>query len=217
MQAVQHRLTHQRVIGNANFAFQILRASDLIRKNRGKNILGAHPLNVGRHFAAAHETQYSQRPRQIPTPAHREHRRSQQGLAQNFFYGGGSQICKNQIERKRMLFRERQHDAVIGSCGLQLKIERPAEAFAQRESPSAIDARAKRRVNHQLHAARFVKKSLRDDGLLRGHYAQNRAPCLNICDGLFRAQAVQSAFVVEQFERRFSAFRDFFAQCGDGR
>ncbi len=59
-----------------------------------------------------------------------------------------------------MARRQRQHDRILGRRGLQLEIERAAEALAQREAPGAVDAAAERRMDDQLHAAGFVEEAL---------------------------------------------------------
>ena len=74
-----------------------------------------------------------------------------------------------------MRLTERQHDRVFGGRRLQLEIERPAEALAQREPEGAVDARPERRVQHQLHAAALVEEALDHERLLRGERAE-RAP-----------------------------------------
>ena len=71
---------------------------------------------------------------------------------------------------------ERDDDAVVGGGGLQLEVERAAEALAQRQAPGAIDARAERRVQDQLHAAGFVEEALGDHGCVRWHGAQRGLP-----------------------------------------
>ncbi len=76
----------------------------------------------------------------------------------------GAQKFEDHFQRKRVLLAQRDDDAVIGGGGLQFEIERAAEALAQRQSPGAVDARAERRVDHELHAAAFVEEAL-------GHHA----------------------------------------------
>ena len=65
-----------------------------------------------------------------------------------------------------MLLRKRDIDAVVRGSGLQFEIEGTAESFAQRQSPSPVNARSERGMNHQLHSARFIEESLGHDGLL---------------------------------------------------
>ena len=63
------------------------------------------------------------------------------------------EISEHIGERKRMLIAERQQQSLLGRRRLQLEVELAAEALAQRERPCAIDAAAKRRMQHELHAA----------------------------------------------------------------
>ena len=56
------------------------------------------------------------------------------------------EIAKDVSERKRMLRAQREKYCVFGGRRLQLEVELPAEAFAQRQSPGAVDAAAERRV-----------------------------------------------------------------------
>ena len=75
-----------------------------------------------------------------------------------------------------MLRAERQQQRVFGRRRLQLEVELTAEALAQRERPRLVDAAAERRVQHQLHAARFVEEALEHERLLRRDDAERRAP-----------------------------------------
>ena len=68
-------------------------------------------------------------------------------------------------ERKTVTARQRQHNRILSSRGLQLEIELPAKPLAQRETPRTVDAAAERRMHDQLHAAGFVEKSLQNDGV----------------------------------------------------
>src|SRR5439155_15654758 len=66
------------------------------------------------------------------------------------------------LQRERMRRAERQEDALLRRRRLQLEIEPLAKLLAQSEAPGAVDAAAERRVQHQLHAARFVEEALED-------------------------------------------------------
>ena len=151
--------------GISDLAGQIFGAGDLIRENGSQQIVGAHALDGRRNLAAAAEAQDRQRARGIPAPARGEHRRIQQGLRQHVFDGLRLQELEDQFERKGVLLGERDVDAVVGGGGLQLEIERTAEALAQRETPGPIDARAERGVQDELHAAGFIEESFGDHGV----------------------------------------------------
>ena len=72
-----------------------------------------------------------------------------------------------------MLLDQRDDDAVIGGGRLQLSVEADAEALSKRQAPGAVDTRTPGRVNHQLHAAAFVKKPLGNNRLLPRHCSKH--------------------------------------------
>ena len=77
------------------------------------------------------------------------------------------------VEREAVGLAERQHDRILGGRCLQLEVERAAKTFAQHQSEGAVDARAKRRVNHQVHIAGFVEEALEHQPLLRGQQPEH--------------------------------------------
>ena len=89
---------------------------------------------------------------------------------------------------------DRKHDAVVVGAGLQLEIERAAEALPQRQAPGPVDARAERRVNHQLHAARLVEEPLEHDLPLRRHEADRGALRGHVVRRLLRRPLVDAEF-----------------------
>src|SRR5437667_6474151 len=91
---------------------------------------------------------------------------------------------KNVSERKTVLLGQRNVQAVVGGRGLELKIETAAETLAQGQSPGFVDARAKRGVDDQLHAAAFVEETLGNDGALGGNIAQHGAAFEDVLNGL---------------------------------
>src|SRR5258707_15791518 len=91
----------------------------------------------------------------------------------------------------------RQQRGVFGRGRLQLEVELPAEALPQRERPSFVDGAADRRVQHELHAARFVEEALEDEGVLRRNHAERGAPLEQIARGLFRAAWAKTRFLLE--------------------
>ena len=115
----------------------------------------------------------------------REHGRGQQRLRQHVLHGFRAQEFEDDLERKGVLLAQRDHDAVVGGGGLQLEVEGAAEALAQRQSPGAVDARAERRVDDELHAAGFVEEALGDDACVGGQRAERGAARLHVLDGLF--------------------------------
>ena len=67
-----------------------------------------------------------------------------------------------------MLCAERDHDGIVGSSSLQLKVEAAAETLTQSESPRAIDAIAEGGMQDELHPAGLIEESLHHERLLRG-------------------------------------------------
>ena len=65
-----------------------------------------------------------------------------------------------------MLRTERNHDCVISRCCLELEIKRTAKAFSKCQTPGAIDSAAERRMQNQLHAARFIEEAFQHQRLL---------------------------------------------------
>src|SRR3989454_11228943 len=87
------------------------------------------------------------------------------------------QVAEHLLQRERMRRAERQNDALLRRRRLQLEIEALAELLAQSEAPGAVDAAAERRVQHELHAARFVEEAL-EHQRLRGRNGAERALAL---------------------------------------
>src|SRR5262249_15668497 len=97
-------------------------------------------------------------------------------------------------EREAVLLSQRDVQAVIGGAGLKLKIEGDAEALAQCQPPRLIDARAKRRMNNELHAAAFVEETLGNDGFRGRASARHCSARHNIFEEVLGAGYIQSAF-----------------------
>src|SRR3954465_12131622 len=70
------------------------------------------------------------------------------------------QVAEHFFQREGVLAAERQDDALLGRRRLKLEIEALAEFLPERESPSAVDAAAERRGQHELHAAGLVEEAL---------------------------------------------------------
>src|SRR5262245_6823323 len=96
-----------------------------------------------------------------------------------------------------MLLHQRNNDAVIGDGSLQLAIEIDAEAFPERQPPSAVDAVPPRRVNNQLHSTRFVEEAFCNDLGLSGNTSQNRSGFFNIVHNLFSDAVRNTSFFCE--------------------
>ena len=100
-----------------------------------------------------------------------------------------------------MLFRQGDIQAVVGGAGLQLKIERDAEPFAQRQSPGFVDASAKGSMDDKLHAAAFIEEAFRNDALHGRHSTQHGASGNDVFDGLLRPGIIKAAFLFQPFHR----------------
>ena len=84
-----------------------------------------------------------------------------------------------------MLRAEREQQRVLGGRGLQLEIELPAEALAEREAPGLVHPAAERRVEDELHPARLVEEAFEDQRVLRRQDAQHPAALGQIGHRLF--------------------------------
>ncbi|MBV6412664.1 MAG: hypothetical protein OMOMHJEC_00447 [Xanthomonadales bacterium] len=167
LEAVAQGLRDQRVVRDLALADDVLEAGDLVREHRRQQVLGAHALQRRWHLAAAGEARQRQRGGRVPAPAHAEHRRVQQRLHQHLRHRVRMQVAGDVGERETVAGRQRQHDRIVGRGRLQLEVEAPAEALAQRQAPGAVEARAEGRVDDQLGAAGLVEETLHDEVLLR--------------------------------------------------
>ncbi len=207
VQAVADRLVHQRVIRDPNLTREVLRARRLIRKDRGQQVVRAHALNRCRDLAAAGESKHRQRARTVPAPAGREHRRREHRLRQDPFHRRKRQEAEHGIQGKAVLLGQRDDDAIVGGGRLELEVEGPAEALAQGQAPGTVDPRAKRGVEHELHAPGLVEEAFRDDGGHGGDGAESRRAGAHVSGGLLGAGAVQPALAGEEVEGDFGALR----------
>ena len=85
------------------------------------------------------------------------------------------EIVRDVAELEAVRRRQRQHDIVFRCGGLQLEVELAAEPLAQGEAPGAVDAAAERRMDDELHAARFVEEAFEHDAVLRRQQAERAA------------------------------------------
>src|SRR5258708_29551830 len=182
------------MIGERNFAFEILGTGERLGENGCEQVISTHALNVGRHLFSATKTEKSKRAPSVPAPARGEERRRHHGLLENVLHGIGVQEVEDVSEREAVLLAERNIQAIVGRSRLQLEIEGAAETLAKRQSPSFVDASAEGSMDDQLHATAFVEEALGDYGSLRGNCAEDRAPRGGIFDDLFGARLVQPAF-----------------------
>ena len=178
VQAIEHGLRDERMIGQRHFRRPVLEASGLEREHRRQKIVGLKSLERRRCFFSAAETQHGESACHVPAPAHAEHRRGQQRLNQHLFGVIGAQQREHLFEGKTMCWGPRERLMPLSSAlACNSKIERPAKTFAKRQSPRAVDAHAEGRVNHKLHAARFVEETFEQNFILRRHHADRAAFC----------------------------------------
>ena len=170
------------MIGYLDLSGQILGAGDLIREHRRQQVFGIHARDLRRDFLAAAKTRQRKRNAGVPAPAYLEHRRRAQCLHEQLTYRIRVQIPRGLRQLETMRMSQRQHNVILGRGRLKFEIECTAEPLAQGQSPRAIYAAAKWGMNHQLHAAGFIEKTLEDDGIERGQAAERgaaRAEVLN--------------------------------------
>src|SRR5262249_31328073 len=153
IQAVRNDLIDQRVLGYLAVTTEVFGASQLIGKNAADQIFGGHARQLRWHFFAAAKTRDRQRHAGNPAPTRNEHWGIEQRLDQHVLDGGGVEVAHHLSQFEAMRRGQRKDDAVLSRRRLQLEIEFAAEAFAQRQTPGAIDAAAVGGMDHQLHAA----------------------------------------------------------------
>src|SRR5205823_9966230 len=141
----------------------VLGARYLFREKSREQIFGVHALQLRRNLLAAATSQHCQRTGGVPAPADIPHRRIKQSLTQQLPHAFRVQVVENLIERKTVCWAKREDDCVFGGGGLQFEVELAAKAFAQRESPAAIQAAAKGRVQHELHTAAIIEESFQHE------------------------------------------------------
>src|SRR5262249_40580449 len=112
------------------------------------------------------------------------------------------EIARDILQIEAVRRGERENEAVLGCCRLQLEVELPAEALAQRKPPRAIDPTAPRRVHAELHAARFVEEALEDDGGRRRQTAECSASRREIRHELQRSRFRYADLICEPAECR---------------
>ena len=98
VQAVGDRLVGQGVVGNLPLADQILRASDLVWKYGGDQVLGLHAEELRGRLFPASESWQRKRDSGNPAPTRGEHRRVEHRLNQHLSNALGMKIPRDLIE-----------------------------------------------------------------------------------------------------------------------
>ena len=191
------------MIGNLDVTGDIFLTRGHIGEYRGQQVVRTHALNLRRHFLSTLKTQKRERAVSVPTPARAEDRRSQGGLLEDRLNGFGIQEMKNVSERKTVLLRQRNVQAIVGGRSLELKIEAAAETLAQGQSPGLVDAGAERSVDDQLHAAAFIEETLGNDGALGKNITQHGAAFEDVLNGLLDGGLLEAGFLLKPRYRLF--------------
>ena len=187
VEAVVHRLLHERVVGNLDRAAQVLLAGDLIRKRGRKKIVRLHPLQREGHFPSAAAPQDRERAGRVPAPARRKHRRGQEGLRQDLLDSPGADKPGDRLQGDRLGVPQRQDDRVVGRRGLELHVERLAHALAEREAEAAVDPCSVGAVEDDLEPSRLVEEPLHEQVLACGDDTDGVPLRPHVADDLVRA------------------------------
>ena len=171
-EAVADGLGDERVIGDLAIARDVLETCRRVGEDRRQQVGGEHPLQLRRELLPAAAAWNRERQRGVPAPPRLEHRRVEKRLHEHVARRLGVQIAEDVGERERVLRPEREHQRVFRRGGLQLEVELTAEALPQREPPCPVHTAAEGRVQHELHAARFVEEPLEDERPLRRNHAE---------------------------------------------
>ena len=183
-QRIGDGLLHQRMVGDGARPREVLGARDLVREHRGDQVLGLHALDVRRDLGAAPEPRDGQRDVGVPPPAHVEHRGVEQRLGEDVAHRLRREVAGDLVEREAVGFAEREHDRVLGRRRLELEVELPAEALAQRQTPGPVEAAAEPGVDDELHSAALVEEPLEHHRVAVGQGAQRGMRGAEIVDDL---------------------------------
>ena len=179
--------------------------------------------NCGRNLLAAAESREGERNARDPAPARGEHRRVEHRLDKDRAHARRMEVARDLAKLEAVGAGERQYDIVLGRRRLQFEVELAAKALAQRQAPGPIEAAAERRVNDELHAARFVEEALEHDRVLSRQAAERRGGGGQILDELLGRRLANADFLGEPTLRGrsrrigFEARRDLGAQTRDGQ
>ena len=96
---------------------------------------------------------------------------------------------------------QRQDDVVLGRRRLQLEIELPAKALAQRQAPGAVEPAAIGRMDDQLHPADRIEKALEDDCVLGRQHPEGGMPGGEILGELARRRLADADILDQPAQR----------------
>ena len=170
VEAIVHGLLHEGMVGDLVVAGDILLASGQLGKNGGQQVVGTESLDRMRHFFSAIATQDHQCPGEVPAPSELKHRDRQQCLFEQVAGVVWPQHAEEALERKAVLWSQRENETVVIGGGLEFEIEGSTESLSQGQSPGPVDTRTERGVNHDLHATGLVEESFEKHTFPRGDH-----------------------------------------------
>ena len=117
---------------------RVVLAGELLREDRGEQILRAHALQLRRHLAC----RPAQRSSASDAVAFQRQRVSNIGACSAAWISSsstplGAQHLEHRLEREAVLRPEREHDAVVGGRGLQLEVEACGRSRLRSAMPQA--------------------------------------------------------------------------------
>jgi len=92
----------------------------------------------------------------------------EQSLGQQPVPRGAAKEVFDVLQGKAVHGAQGEDDAIVQCRSLELEIEGAVEPLAQGQSPGAVEARAVRRMHHQMHVADFIEEAFEDDAILGG-------------------------------------------------
>ena len=194
-QAVADGFPDQRMVGQGGLfghAPHVVLAGQRGGKHRRQQVFRAHPLDLRGHAPSVSEAQQGQRAACVPAPAAGKHGRGQHGLDQHVTHGVGAEESEDRLQREAVPLAEREDESLVRGGGLELLVERRAEALPQREAPGAVQPPAEGGVQDQLHPAPFVEESFRNDRLLCRHGSEDRAASRHVGSSLLGPPTFQA-------------------------
>jgi hypothetical protein len=201
-QTVLERLVHQWMVRDLHGPGCHILLTRRQRREHGRHeVVGFHALDGRRVLSPAPHPQHRQSPVQVPSPPRGEHRRGQHGLAEHVLHRLRRQELRHPLQRKAVLWTERQQDGVVAGRGLELEVEGHAEALAQGQPQTAVQPGPERRVPHKLHPPAFVEEPLEDQLVFRGDHAQSDEPGPQIAHDRVGGGPVDAAFLLQPLPR----------------
>ena len=167
-----HRLPNDRLIGHFDVADDVFLAGGLRGKHGREQVVGAHPLQMRRHALAV------LRAAAAAAPASRSSASGslKNGTARNACTSTSRATCDgtswNICSSGKLCWAPSDSTMPLSSAeACSSKSNDRQNRLRMRQAPGPIDARAERRVDDELHAARFVEEPFEEQ------LASASAPC----------------------------------------